>query len=58
MNNFFLKGSTFNRNDAKAQQMLNDLAYIFSSKILVTTLMFPWVRWVNGSNIIVYLLLG
>jgi len=44
-----MAGSTFNRNDAKAQQMLNDLAYIFSSKILVTTLMFPWVRYIFPS---------
>ena len=39
-------GTTFKRDDAKAQSILKDLAFIFSSKILIVALMFPWVRFV------------
>ena len=41
-----LLGTTFKRDDAKAQSILKDLAFIFSSKILIVALMFPWVRFV------------
>ena len=42
-------GTTFKRDDAKAQSILKDLAFIFSSKILIVALMFPWVRFVLPS---------
>ena len=42
-------GKTFNRKDTKSQAILDGIAYIFSGKIFLAAIMFPWIRFIFPS---------